>query len=371
MRRLLAPIAALLSGMLLALLIAEAAMHCLPVVSGRIRSSDESRWPLHNYEPGTEYTYSFGWDMRLVHHGRINNFGQLAPFDYVKGASPIAVLGDSYVESAMNAYSDTLQAQLSRQLGRSDAAIGVAGTGLSLADHAVLAGQLQEELAPKALVLVVIDGDIADSVTRRRGWNHLRAPAPGRNSSLVFKPLRSGQDSWASGLGFRSALYRYLRRNVGWQPPSWHTALARLTAQPAAMEAASPKPSNGALQTAVEQLLDELLHRSRLPARCIAMVVDSDRAVLYGRKATPAVDAPALREHLIAQATLRGMRVQDMGPHFAEHYRTHRRAFDHSPLDRHWNALGHELAAQAAMQALAECPEATAGRRSQSTQDVR
>ncbi|EHR71984.1 hypothetical protein BurJ1DRAFT_3169 [Burkholderiales bacterium JOSHI_001] len=356
MRSALKALAALLLGMLLMLLAAEFAMQLLPVVTGRIRAQDESRWPLHNYEPHTPYTYSFGWDLRNVQSGRVNNFGQLAPFDFAPGRALLAVIGDSYVESAMNPYQDTLQAQLAARLGRSDAAIGLAGSGLSLADYVALAGQAHEELAPKALVVVVIDADITESLVRRRGWHHLEPSRGAGTPDLTYLPLRQGDGGAASGKLFRSSLYRYLRRNLGWTPPTWDSLTAglhRATPQPVA-----PASRTGvdAMLPVLDTLLDELLRRSAVPAGCVALLVDSDRPALYGRPPTKPVDAPELRSALIQRATMRGMGVVDLAPRFEAHHRHHGRQFDHSPVDRHWNALGHSVAAEAAQDALRGCP---------------
>lgn len=363
MRRLLLPIAAFALGALLILAVAELAMRALPVVTGRIRASDESNWPLRNYEPGIPYTYSFGWDMRNVQHGRTNNLGQLAPMDFLPDQAAVAVLGDSYVESAMNRYDDTIHANLARLLHRSDAAIGLAGSGLSLADYAVLADQARRSLSPRALVLVMIDGDLTESLLPRRGWHHLTGPHG--NRQLVYLPLRQDGDRAISGLPFRFALYRYFRRNLGWSPPSMTTLTSRWSrmfqSDPAPVDGSGTQTPPRVLEQSVQFLLDEVARRSGLPTRCIALVVDSDRAKLYGGPPANPVDPPTARSALIQEARERGFGAEDLEDWFGAHFRRHGQRFDHSPIDRHWNALGHQVAAQAALSALRACPEAVAG----------
>ena len=66
-------------------------------------------WPAHHMVPNSQYTFSSGWTLEDVRHGHINNLGYAAPFDYQFDTTAIVVLGDSFVESLMNDYSQSLQ----------------------------------------------------------------------------------------------------------------------------------------------------------------------------------------------------------------------------------------------------------------------
>ena len=340
----------LLAGALVTLLALELLLRALPVIEGRIRADDESRWPLHNYRPNEAYTYSLGWDMRHPQHGRVNNFGQLAPFDYVQGEARVAVIGDSYVESAMNHYDETLPALLGDALGNRRAAIGLAGSGLSLADYAAVASQARAELAPQAMVFVIIDGDIAESVQPRRGWHHYVGTADG-GMALRMLALRSGQDSALSGRLAGSALYRYLRRNLGWSPPDPGAWLRTSKPAPVPTEA-EQAVSRQRQRQAIARFVQDISVAAAGGPSCVTLLFDSDRGTLYGSPAREALDTPQMQAELAAQARAAGLQVVQLGPQFAQAYEQKRLRLDHSPFDRHWNGRGHAVAAAAALRSL-------------------
>lgn len=356
MRAALKALAALLVGALLTLLVVELLLRALPVIDGRIRDRDESQWPLRNYQPQQPYVYSFGWDLRQPQQGRTNNFGQLAPFDFQPGKAKVAVIGDSFVESAMNAYEDALHAQLAALRGDPQSVIGLAGSGLSLADQLVLAGQARDALAPPAYVFVIIDNDIADSQRPRRGWHHFAADGRG-GLRTVYLPLRGGDEGGAGPLA-SSALYRYLRRNLGWTPPQPAQLLADLAAwlSPGRQAQAQSAPDRSGDAAAIAHFLRELPAATGVPPACVALLFDSDRLALYGKPRASSVDAPASRAALLRGAQAAGFAALDLAPRFAARYREQGQRFDHSPSDSHWNRLGHQVAAEAARDALQACP---------------
>src|SRR5690242_8084630 len=118
-------------GAAAALVALELGLRLLPVSVGMFQSERSDLWPLHSLQPHVSYTYSMTWEMQNARHGRTNNYGQLAPFDYVEGSRPVIVVGDSYVESAMNDFRDTLQGQLGAMLAPAVPVYGFGVSGLS------------------------------------------------------------------------------------------------------------------------------------------------------------------------------------------------------------------------------------------------
>ena len=359
MRKFVGALLLLLLGAIVMVALLELLFQALPVTKGRIRVRDESSWPLHNYMPNTRYTYSFGWDMRQPQHGWVNSTGQLAPFDFERGQVEVAVIGDSYVESAMNRYEDSLPAQLAGGLGRpANAVIGLAAGGLSISDYLALTAQAQAALSPKALVFVMIDGDISESLLPRQGWHHLVERPDGRIDNHFIHQRNSGDEGLLSGLLSDSSLYEYMRRHLGFSPATvWSHWWARWKA-PLGAVAPTPTPTGVASarqRVAVDHFLSELMQHTGLPAACIAFVLDSDRNQLYLGKPSATLDSTESRSRLASHAQALGMAVVDLKPIFDEHYRRHGKRFDFSPTDRHWNPLGHRLAADAARSALARC----------------
>ena len=91
-----------------------------------------------------------------------------------------------------------------------------------------------------------------------------------------------------------------------------------------------------------------------MPAQCVVLLLDADRYALYKPElASKPKDAPEARQHLIDEAQRLGYMVKDLGPVFEQRYALTREKFDHWPIDRHWNARGHGIAADQAFELLA------------------
>src|SRR5437870_13431249 len=94
----------------------EVTFRFLPVNAGLFRTYDQQSWPIRAYTPHAPFIYSRTWEMLLVNRGRTNNYGHIAPFDYVPGSRPVIVIGNSYVAAEMLPYTDMVQAQLAERL---------------------------------------------------------------------------------------------------------------------------------------------------------------------------------------------------------------------------------------------------------------
>ena len=138
MRRIFTRLIWLTFGALLVVVLLECILRLLPVSMGRHRTDQFERWPLQNLEPRLPYAYSISWAMLNAQRGVTNNSGHIAPFDYRKGSHPILVIGDSFIESLMNDYADTLQGQLSRKIDTLNPVYGLGVSGLSASDYLAL-----------------------------------------------------------------------------------------------------------------------------------------------------------------------------------------------------------------------------------------
>src|SRR5215471_13762857 len=135
MRRWLLNSLAYITGLFLLVILLEVVFRLLPVPMGLYRTEQYQRWPLMNHKPHQPYTSSMSWEMRHARHGSTNNYGHLAPFDYVRASGPVVVIGDSFIESEMNRYADTLQSQLGQLLGQHESVYGLGANGLSISDY--------------------------------------------------------------------------------------------------------------------------------------------------------------------------------------------------------------------------------------------
>ncbi|WP_265941711.1 hypothetical protein [Dechloromonas sp. A34] len=333
--------------MLLGLLALEVCFRLLPVNRGLVRLDPATDWPLTNYRPHEPYSYSRNWSLLNPQNGRSNNYGHLASFDYEPNGAAIAVIGDSYIEARMNRFNDTLQAQLGNMLGLQGRVYGLGANGLSIADYLTLSRQAATEFKPTAYVYVIVDNDLSEAVTRRKGWHHFPAAS---STWPVYVPEREGERSWVSNLLASSSLYRYLKGNLG---ISFDFAAASSSPTKTA-PTASVAPAQRAFEiSAIKQFVDMLPKATGLPPSCHIFLLDTDRYAIYDkRQASAPIDPPELRDRFVAEASIAGLTVIDLAPVFAADYAREKKKFDYFPNDRHWNWRGHHIAALAAQQAL-------------------
>jgi hypothetical protein len=294
--------------------------------------------------------------MLNAHRGTTNNYGHVAPFDFRPHSRPVIVLGDSYVESLMNDYADTLQGQLGRLLGAPEAVYGLGVSGASASGYVALGRLAHSEFAPTAAVIVITDGDLSESLLPETGGHSLVR----RDGALQLRYDPIGPPGAGSRLRNAIgdiALHRYFQVNLQFAPE--HVLRALTPQHPAAARSAA-----GRLQQqrdVADWFLRSLPDALGLEPACIALLLDADRYAMYRpRSASVPKDEPVARQYLIDEATRRGFKVKDLGPEFAQRHARDHVKFDHWPIDRHWNAQGHGLAAEMALQLLGG--EAASGR---------
>ena len=287
--------------------------------------------------------------MALATHGTTNNYGHVAPFDYRAKSHPVIVVGDSYVESLMNPYEDTVQGQLGERLGTRESVYGLGFSGLSVSDYLALSQLAGREFAPSAAVFVIFNGDVSESLLARLGYYHF---VPEHDSfRLAYLPIEDHRPMKSlrktiTGL----PLYRYIFGNLGF---SFDTIFDndRGGSRPAPERSAD----DSAVQLrVVDHFLKELPAALDLPPRCIVLLFDSDRYAIYNPKlATEPKESPAVRRHFLDRAQELGFAVSDLDVVFRARYARDRTKFDYWPLDRHWNRTGHGVAADEAYRLLA------------------
>lgn len=339
-----------LLGMVLVLACLEAALRFAPVTRGLFRTVQADRWPLHGYTPHARYAYSMAWDFQHFQTGTTNNYGHLAPFDFVKNSRPVIVLGDSFIEAQMLRYADTLQGQLGRLVGTTVPVYGLGFSGNSIAEYLATASMAREEFQPRAAVTLLHDGDISEAIGARALHHYFEFKAgrleqgyqPSKGVSLARRLREPLGDS---------ALYRYVFGHLKFSPQAIAGALA---VEPAPAAGQPDQARRQQERVIVERFLDEFAARAGIPARCVVFLIDADRYELYDANYKPvqAVDSPELTQYFLSRASEAGYQVAELRPRFAAHYRKHGQKFDFWPVDRHWNWLGHKLAAEAAYDAL-------------------
>lgn len=337
-------------GALLTVLLIEAVLRFLPVTMGIYRTTQFERWPLQNSEPHRPYANSTTWALLNSHRGITNNYGHIAPFDYVKNSRPILVLGDSFIESLMHEYADTLQGQLGEKINAPKSVYGLGVSGLSASDYVALSHLAKAEFNPIAAIFLITDGDFSESLRPRSG-NYYVVPdgdliklgyLPLKNESFMQKIRKTVGDS---------ALYRYLQANLQFAPENMIKAF-RAQSQPVFKNNQFEKNIETQRKVA-DWLLAELPTALGLPPECIVFLIDSDRYAIYQTQlASPRKDNPAIRAHFITQAQQLGFKVSDLDPLFRQIYAQDHTKFDYWPIDRHWNRTGHNVGAEEAYRRL-------------------
>jgi len=319
---------------------------------GLFRTYDQQSWPIRAYTPHAPFTYSQTWEMLLVNRGRTNNYGHIAPFDYVPGSRPVIVIGDSFVAAEMLPYADMVQAQLAERLHGRVPVYGFGFNGNALSDYLATAALAAPEFLPRAAVVVVVDGDISESLGDRTG--HYFFASEGDRLVLRYhrQPDRSAFSRIREAAG-DIALYKYVFANL-------HFTFEDILPQNVFPQAASPgEASDDTAQTTkeyavVDTFLAEFSARSGISRQCTVLLLDSDRYALYSAKFARKhpKDNAERRQYLIDQARALGYRVVDLESVFANDYSANHRKLDLWPVDPHWNRRGHALAAENAFREL-------------------
>ncbi|KAB8054435.1 hypothetical protein GCN74_24765 [Janthinobacterium sp. FT14W] len=333
------PLFAIGLGVVATALVLEVVLQCLPVVSGLRMADSSSAVPFNRYLPGQPYVYSHGWALANARRGVTNAQGYNNSADFQEGAA-VLVLGDSFVESLMLDYADTVQGKLDQVLGGK--VYAAAGSGNGLADGLEMLRYYQPRLHPRTVLLFVDAGNLNGLLApAQRG--HSNFVVDGQAVSVAHNPYA---ESKVKRLVAHSALARYVYYNL--KLSDW--LLSKFQGgKPAGAAAAAPA---GAREAALEFYLAQLRQAGGAATRII-FLVDGERNLLY----EPGHAKPQWhgdnRAFFLERARRHGYAVADMQPVFAQHWALRRERMDFLPMDGHWNKVAHALAAQQVLPLLA------------------
>jgi hypothetical protein len=340
------------TGAVVAALALEGLLRLLPVPMGLYRTEQYQRWPLVNYEPNRVYTSSMSWEMQHQRRGSTNNYGHLAPFDYVPGSRPVIVVGDSFVDSQMNSYEDTLQGQLGNLLGRRETVYGLGANGLSISDYLAVSSLAAAEFLPRGAVILLTDGDVSESLSSKIG--HYSFVVQAGRVELQYRPLHGEtMGKRVRRLFGDSALYRYIQLNLHFDPMRIFERAIHIPSGQSAVATPRPRPPQTSEREVIDHFLGNLSSALKLPPSCVALLFHSDTYALADpAAATVPKDSPQLVGYFKERADAMGYRVVELKERFRSDYALHKKRLDYWPLDRHLNGRGHAIAAKAAFDAL-------------------
>jgi hypothetical protein len=330
-------------GVVLAVIVLEGFLRLLPVPRGVYGADPDSSWPLHRLVPNSTYTYSMGWDLHNVNRGRINAQGYVADRDYDEGSHAVVVVGDSYIESLMNPFASTLQGRVGELIGPGLGVVHFGVSGASMADYLAAGPVVRGHYVPEWLVVLISKGDYLEGFTA--GPDYYRWDE-GSEALVTHVPatLKTPLEKWLRDL----AVVRYVRGNLKFSPLEF--IRPKRVDVPANPGACMPMTLAARDDVVLRRYVQLLPSRYGLPPERVIMLFDlPERATLYSARKAPApcdTRETLSRRQLMDLSLAAGMHVIDLGPAFAEAVRGKRRRVDYLPLDGHWNALGHEVAAE-------------------------
>ncbi|WUR14810.1 hypothetical protein E7V67_006780 [[Empedobacter] haloabium] len=335
-------ILSVLGGVVLAALGLEATLQCLPVHSGVRMAQSSAATPYAHYLPGQSYVYSHGWALANMQRGTTSRDGFVHSKDIAAGAN-VLVTGDSFIESYMLRYEDTVQGRLDTALGK---VYAPASSGNGLADALVLARHFLPLTHAKTMVVFVEPFDLRlIEYPAGRGHNYF-----GFDDGKVDIRHMPYVESNLKEKVLRSALLRYAYYNL--KLPDWASGKVK-PAEAASDNSTALAQHRARRDAALDYFFAELGKLQQQYGTRFVFLVDGDREAIYsqGKKTTwPAEDRAAL----LARLRTGGYAVADMQPVFERHWATYGERMDFLPMDGHWNRVAHALAAKELLPLLAK-----------------
>lgn len=343
----------IVAGVVGVLVAAEVMLRLLPVSTATMK--DYHLHPeLLTYPAHHAWTFSTGWDLRNPQRLHSNNWGFAAHRDFTPDPRAVALVGDSYVESAMLDTAVRPGLQLERALGGTRPVYALGSPGTALLDHAQRIRLAAEQFGVADFVIWLERGD-ARQVLCGSGNVHSRCldrqtleprverlPPP----SLAKRALRhvALAQYFAGQVGFRADHFaRQLLTRQTPDAPGLATPQGRAEQRP-------PSPQAIARERVVIDAAIEAFFREAQPylrGRTV-FVVDGQR---HGTPADPAVD-PFQRGHLIERLKAHGVDVIDLEPIYRAHAARSPLSLEVGPYDGHLNGLGVQLVMAAVVAAL-------------------
>jgi SGNH hydrolase-like domain, acetyltransferase AlgX len=322
------------------LVILELIFQMLPVTTGFAYQ------PTKASEPALKATVPFvkqslDWKFHQATTRKINEYGFPDDHHYLPNQQPIAIIGDSYVQSLTLPYIDTLQGQLGALQDKSKPPIYSFGVpGYSLAGYIGTAESATKKFQPQMFVFLLTKGDITDSLlaTKNVGSYFINSYKLG----LEFEPYTGA--SRTDNLMLKSALMRYLNYHLQLNPLTAFLSLTGANAKASAGDRITTEPN---LVQLSNRLLDHLEQKTTARANNTIFIIDCDREKIYEDKPQPQT-SPDNQLTLFAQiAQDRGYKTIDTLPIFTRKYEQTHRRIDFTPIDPHWNRDANQLVAEA------------------------
>jgi len=334
---------------------AELLIRLLPYNEGLRAMPVNAQSPVFHFQPGRAVTWSEGWDMAIVNHVRVNNDGFVNNQNYDATAETplLAIIGDSYIESGIVPYEETIQGRLAKLVEGKGRVYSFAASGAGLSQYLVWAAYARDTYHPDGFVFSIIGNDFSESLYHRErspGFHHFRKKEDGSAELMRV----NYEPSLVRRIFRNSALAMYLVTNAN-LPNLLNFSLNNLGKDDKRWVANIPATSDedvlADFRWAVDMFLDGLPQATGVPMERITLTFDGFRPQMYEDKLDFALASTwaQMRDYMISQASARGINVIDLHPVFMKRYAQDGKRFDF-PTDSHWNGEGHKAVANAITQ---------------------
>lgn len=324
-----------LSGFVFFLTLAEVILQILPVNSGLRKMPTSESNPSFRFVPNQEYTYSYGWALDNPRRGKINNDGYNNSKN-MQDHAKVLVTGDSYIESLMLGYSDTVQGKLDAVLDGGVYAAASSGNGL--ADSLQVLNQYVPKIHPKNVVIFVEAQDVKTLLdVATRGHSYFR-----NIHDQIVVDHTAYQESSVKQLLMHSAFIRYVFYNIKF--PDWFSAKVSKFHGGKNVQLASSN-ERVTRDRCAEYYFSEVRKLSDKFGFRTIFLVDPDREKIYKNSDRDLGWGVGDRAWILKNIKKNNFTLVDLQPVFAEDWQKRRQQFDFQPIDGHWNKVGHGLAA--------------------------
>ena len=332
-----------LAGALVLLVAAELVLRGLPIARGVHPRDPVSAAASTRMMPNRAYTWSIGWDLRNVVHGRTNSMGFISPREYTAERPAIALFGDSFAEAQMLDYRDSLAGRIEGYFHGGVDVYNFGLSGASLPHYLGMARELGSALRFQAAIVIVTPADYTEGFETQPGYYRWTREPGGELVTLV--PAASADRT--RQMLRELALVRYIRANLKFTP----SRLLEVSRQATACVPAELKPAD---RERVARYVDALPRALGVEPDRIVLMSHTHISGIYERvdrkHAARSADCPQLDELALAElrrlAAQRGMKLLDATAVLESHYRVYRRPLGFEPVDSHWNAMSTEVIAR-------------------------
>ncbi|MBT5660346.1 MAG: hypothetical protein HOJ02_09365 [Rhodospirillaceae bacterium] len=334
------------------LIAAELLIRLLPYNEGLRAMPVNAKTPIFHFQPGRAITWSEGWDFAIINQVRVNNDGFVNGQDYDPQAETplLAIIGDSYIESGIVPYAETVQGRLAKLVEDKGRVYSFAASGAGLSQYLVWAAYARDTYHPDGFVFSIIGNDFSESLYHREhspGFHHFRKKDDGSAELMRI----DYEPSLVRRIFRNSALAMYLVTNAN-LPNLLNFSLNNLGKDDKRWVANIPATSDEEIladfRWAVDSFLDALPQATGLPMERITLTFDGFRPQMYEDKLDFALTSvwAKMRDYMIGQATARGINIIDLHPVFMERFAEEGKRFEF-PTDSHWNPEGHRAVTDA------------------------